>query len=99
MGDGGKIWSIDHGLTFHSDMKVRTVIWDFCSDPIPAHLLKSLTTLRERLESPANSLPSLLKELVALLPQDEVDALRRRLDWILEERVYPGLPGRNRRRG
>ncbi len=98
MGDGGKIWSIDHGLTFHSDMKVRTVIWDFCSEPIPAHLLESLTGLRERLDFPVDSLPSLLKELVALLPPEEVHALKLRLDWVLEERVFPGLPGRSRRR-
>ena len=98
MGDGGKIWSIDHGLTFHSEMKVRTVIWDFSSEPIPPPLLDSLTGLRERLDSPADSLPSLLKELVTLLPEEEIDGLKRRLDWILEERVYPGLPGRGRRR-
>ena len=99
MGIGGKIWSIDHGLTFHSDMKVRTVIWDFSSEPIPEHLLKSLIKIREQLDSPADSLPSLLEELVTLLPQGEVDALKHRLDWVLEERVFPGLPGRNRRRG
>jgi len=99
MGDGGKIWSIDHGLTFHSEMKVRTVIWDFCAAPIPPQLLKTLTELRERLDHSTDSLPSLLNELVVLLPADEVDALKRRLDWVLEERVFPGLPGRNRRRG
>jgi len=98
VGDDGKIWSIDHGLTFHADMKVRTVIWDFCSEPIPEPLLESLTNLRGRLEPPADSLPSLLKELVTLLPQEELDALKRRLEWVLEERVFPGLPGRNRRR-
>ena len=98
MGSGGKLWSIDHGLTFHSDMKVRTVIWDFGGEPIPAPLLESLTTLRERLDSPAGSMPSLLRELVTLLPPEEVDALKRRLDWVLEERVFPGLPGRNHRR-
>ena len=98
MGDGGKIWSIDHGLTFHSDMKVRTVIWDFCSEPIPEQLLDSLTSLRERLDLPVDAQPSLLKELVDLLPQEEVDALKLRLDWVLEEKVFPGLPGRNRRR-
>ncbi len=98
MGDGGKLWSIDHGLTFHSDMKVRTVIWDFCSEPIPEHLLESLTGLRERLNLPDDSLPSLLKELVELLPPEEVHALKLRLDWVLEERVFPGLPGGGRRR-
>ena len=99
VGDGGKIWSIDHGLTFHSDMKVRTVIWDFCSEPIPDRLLEALTQLRERLGSSADDHPSLLKELVTILTSEEVDALKRRLDWVLEERIYPGLPGRNRRRG
>ncbi len=98
IGDDGKLWSIDHGLTFHSDMKVRTVIWDFCSEPISAPLLESLTQLRERLDLPADSLPSVLRELSTLLPQEEVDALKRRLEWILEERVYPGLPGSKRRR-
>ncbi|MDA1128846.1 MAG: SCO1664 family protein [Chloroflexi bacterium] len=98
LGDGGKIWSIDHGLTFHSDMKIRTVIWDFCSEEIPEPLLNSLTSLRQRLDSPADSSHSLIKELIALLPPEEVEALMRRLQWVLAERVYPGLPRRNRRR-
>jgi len=98
LSDGGKIWSIDHGLTFHSEMKVRTVIWDFCSEPIPKHLLESLTEFRERLNALSESPSSLLVELITLLPPEEVDALKRRLQWVLEERVYPGLPGRSRRR-
>ena len=102
IGDSGKLWSIDHGLTFHSDMKVRTVIWDFCSEPIPTPLLESVAQLRERLELPASrdiGMPDQLLDLVTVLPEDEVVALKRRLDWVLEERVFPGLPGRNRRRG
>ena len=98
VGSGGKLWSIDHGLTFHSDMKVRTVIWDFCSEPIPERLLDSLTQLHEWLDSSAEDHPSLLQELITVLSNEEVDALKRRLDWILEERIYPGLPGRSRRR-
>ncbi len=100
IGDSGKLWSIDHGLTFHSDMKVRTVIWDFCSEPIPTPLLESVAQLRERLELPASQhigMPDQLLDLVTVLPEDEVVALKRRLDWVLEERVFPGLPGRNRR--
>ena len=102
IGDSGKLWSIDHGLTFHSDMKVRTVIWDFCSEPIPTPLLESVAQLRERLELPASrdiGMPDQLLDLVTVLPEDEVFALKRRLEWVLEERVFPGLPGRNRRRG
>lgn len=97
-GNGGKIWSIDHGLTFHEEMKVRTVIWDFCSEPIPSHLLQSLTELRGLLEYDDNSRPDLVNELITILPPEEISALRRRMDWVLEEGVFPGLPGRNRRR-
>ena len=102
IGDSGKLWSIDHGLTFHSDMKVRTVIWDFCSEPIPTPLLESVAQLRERMELSASrdiGMPDQLLDLLTVLPEDEAVALKRRLDWVLEERVFPGLPGRNRRRG
>ena len=30
-----RIWLIDHGLCFHTDDKLRTVIWDFVGEPIP----------------------------------------------------------------
>jgi hypothetical protein len=33
-----RIWAIDHGLCFHSQPKLRTVIWDFCGTPLPVGL-------------------------------------------------------------
>ena len=42
---GGKLWSIDHGLTFHADTKIRTVIWDFSGESIPKQLLSDLRNL------------------------------------------------------
>jgi hypothetical protein len=33
---GGKLWGIDHGLTFHAQPKLRTVLWHFAGRPIPA---------------------------------------------------------------
>jgi uncharacterized repeat protein (TIGR03843 family) len=38
-GDDGRIWAVDNGLTFHAEPKLRTVIWDFASEAIPADLL------------------------------------------------------------
>jgi uncharacterized repeat protein (TIGR03843 family) len=38
-GDDGTIYAIDNGLTFHEEMKLRTVIWDFGGEPIPRALL------------------------------------------------------------
>ena len=70
------------------------MIWDFGGEPIPEYLLASLEQLCSQLVEP----PERLKELLELLHQDEVHALRQRLDWVLRERAYPGLPGRRRRR-
>ena len=30
----GQLWGIDHGLCFHADPKLRTVIWDFAGEPL-----------------------------------------------------------------
>ena len=95
----GKLWSIDHGLTFHSDVKIRTVIWDFGGEPIPDALLDSLAQLQARLAGPQKSRPKRLKELLKLLAPSEVQALKERLEWVLTERTYPGLSRPRRRRG
>jgi hypothetical protein len=34
LGEGGKLWGIDHGLTFHVQPKLRTVLWHFASLPL-----------------------------------------------------------------
>ena len=90
----GKMWSIDHGLTFHADTKIRTVIWDFCGESIPKYLLAGLQKLSKQILNPGKR----LGELLDLLNPEEVAALQRRLQWVLSEPVYPGVPGRTRRR-
>ena len=92
--DHGKLWGIDHGLTFHSDLKIRTAIWDFESEPIPEPLLEPLRRLCGHLIAPTGD----VAELLALLAPDEARALLQRLQWILQEGTYPDLPGRRRRR-
>ncbi len=95
----GRLWSIDHGLTFHSDIKIRTVIWDFGGEAIPDGLLDTLTEFQARLTGPEKSMPHRVKELLDLLSPPEVEALRGRLDWVLGERTFPGLSRPRRRRG
>ncbi len=90
----GKLWSIDHGLTFHADTKIRTVIWDFGGQKIPKPLLKKLASLSKQLQNPQG----MERELLDLLRPEEVTALQQRVEWVLSERSYPGLPGRQRRR-
>jgi uncharacterized repeat protein (TIGR03843 family) len=42
LGADGKIYAIDNGLCFHTDMKLRTVIWDYAGEPIPKTMLDDL---------------------------------------------------------
>jgi len=85
-----RLWAIDHGICFHSEYKLRTVIWEFAGTPIPAHLLADLVSFRDKLLS--RSYPQLLK----LLTNQEMLALQRRLQHIIEQKrfIKPG-PGRH----
>ena len=91
LGIDGHIWAIDHGITFHSQPKLRTVIWDFAGDPVPQWILKDLGRLLERFEEPGG----LRERLVSVLRREEVEALRRRVETLLHHPVFP-LPGLRR---
>lgn len=43
--EDGRLWGIDHGLTFNVQPKLRTVIWDFAGEPIPPELRADLRRL------------------------------------------------------
>ena len=45
----GRLWLIDHGLTFNTEPKLRTVIWDFAGQRVPDELLTDLESLSPRL--------------------------------------------------
>lgn len=86
----GRIWGIDHGLTFNSVPKLRTVIWDYAGEPIPPPLLRQLDEMR-RNPSRAGSLRGQLGEL---LSRHEVDAFFKRVDAAVERRCYPPMTSR-----
>lgn len=85
MGTDGKIWCIDHGVTFHEHPKLRTVIWDFSEQPIPKKLIEDLCNLRMRL-SKSDPLLDVLSEL---LRHREIRALRERLNDLIERGTFP----------
>ena len=45
LGEDGRIWGIDHGLCLHEEPKLRTVIWDFAGQPVPAERLDDVARL------------------------------------------------------
>ncbi len=82
---GGHIWGIDHGLCFNVAPKLRTVIWDFMGQPIPAPLLDDLGRL---VATPGCGLDTLLDPA-------ECRAVIRRAEAIVKLGVYPD-PGDER---
>ena len=77
---GDELFGIDHGLCFHEDFKLRTVIWEFAGEPVPDHLLADL----ERLQ--ACGLPDALADL---LDADEQDAVLDRVGMVLDLGHFP----------
>ena len=87
----GHIWAIDHGVCFSPEPKLRSVIWDFAGKPIPSDILQDLRDLREQMTQRSH----LIRALNKLLDQDEIDAMRRRLDRLIAKGKFP-LPGPDR---
>jgi uncharacterized repeat protein (TIGR03843 family) len=89
---GGRLWAIDHGLTFHTEFKLRTVIWDFCNESIPNTLMADLTHFQQLLAKNSN-LPQTLGQY---LNPREIRALTRRVDYLVSTGHFPDMhPGRN----
>ncbi len=86
----GRIVAIDQGLCFHVERKLRTVIWNFAGQRIPAALHADLHALEQMLDDEESALTVGLLELLEL---DEVAGTRRRLaDPPEDRRAYPWPP-------
>lgn len=81
----GRVWAIDHGLTFNVVPKLRTVIWDFSGQPIPTGVLADLEALQTQLSSPS----LLARCLSVLLTPEEIRALKQRLEALLSSGAFP----------
>lgn len=88
MGRDGTLWCIDHGVTFHEHPKLRTVIWDFTQEPIPAQMLVDLSLLKAKLVRP----DPLAQSLAPLLSRREIDALCQRIGDLIAGGVFPEPP-------
>lgn len=80
VGSDGVIWAIDNGLCFHAEPKLRTVIWEFGGEAIPARLLDDLGRLLTA------DLPA---PLAALLRPDEREALIARARAVTGHGCFP----------
>jgi uncharacterized repeat protein (TIGR03843 family) len=89
----GRLWSIDHGICFHSDYKLRTVIWEFVGQPISETLLGDLSRLQQQL---GDQLSPLRQQLAACLAEREIAAMTARVTRLLKTKLFPNPgPGRH----
>jgi len=87
----GHLWGIDHGVSFHVQWKLRTVIWEFASEPIPSSTCDDLHRLRAQLDVAGSPTRARLDELLA---PEEVAAVASRLDTLLATGALPAAdPG------
>ena len=82
-GRDGRLWAVDHGVSFHIENKLRTVIWDFAEQPLGAPIEAAL----ERLDSALDE--GLAAELAVLLSEEESAATRERVKALRTTGVFP----------
>lgn len=82
----GRLLAVDHGLTFHVEDKLRTILWGWAGRPLPGSVIPGLERLSAALE---NSLGALLADY---LTDTEIDALQDRVTALLADRRFPQPP-------
>jgi uncharacterized repeat protein (TIGR03843 family) len=79
----GHVYGIDHGVTFHREDKLRTVLWQWAGRELPSEAAEQLTELRADLDGPLGV------ALGDLLTTAEVRQTRRRIDRLLAGGTHP----------
>jgi uncharacterized repeat protein (TIGR03843 family) len=85
----GRVWAIDHGVCFHEEPKLRTVLWDLAGQALPPSVVADLEEL-------AAAVPGgpLGRELRGLLESDEITALGGRATALASSGCLPLPSGR-----
>lgn len=77
----GKLYICDHGVTFHHEDKLRTVLWQWAGKPLTPEEITQLTDLRARiLEN---------EEIAVLINKEEMTALLQRIDRLILQGSFP----------
>ena len=82
MADGHR-HGVDHGLTFHVENKLRTVLWGFVGEPVTDEEAEGLRRLSAALDGDLGA------TLAGLLTRDELAVTTRRVARLLDRGVFP----------
>ncbi|MEU0134508.1 SCO1664 family protein [Streptomyces sp. NPDC006296] len=86
---GGRLYGIDHGVTFHTDDKLRTLLWGWAGESLTPEAAGVLDRLSAALE-PGAGLATRLGELITTA---ELDALRGRVAALRASGRHPQPSG------
>jgi len=78
---------VDHGLTFHAEHKLRTVLWGWLGDELSADELDGVERVRLQLDGELGT------ALAELLTAEEIEALAERCDRLRADGAFPAPSG------
>ena len=81
----GGLWLIDHGVCFHKEYKLRTVIWDFAGQQLPEDPLEKIDNFLQALRPDQ----ALYQELLSLISEEEIRAMQIRTEELLQAGHLP----------
>lgn len=82
----GRVLGVDHGLTFHTEPKLRTILWGWAGQPIAPQLVEGLERLSTAFQG------DLRDQLTPHLSDAEISEFGRRIDSLLETPQFPSPP-------
>ncbi|MFF2509891.1 SCO1664 family protein [Streptomyces sp. NPDC058086] len=85
----GRLYGIDHGVTFNAENKLRTLLWGWAGESLTPEAVEVLASLRDGL-TPGAPLATRLAELITTA---EIDATRARVEAMLASGKHPEPSG------
>jgi len=78
----GELFVCDHGVCFHEEDKLRTVLWQWREEPLSSGEFEKLFDIRRRFNEFRNM-------AVDLLTESEIDATLARINRMIDSSVFP----------
>lgn len=79
----GAVYGCDHGVTFHTEDKLRTVLWQWAKQPFSPAELELLQLARMLIATEKRDV------VLGLIEEEELDATVDRIDRALVEKCFP----------
>ena len=74
-----EILGCDHGLTFHEEFKLRTVLWQYAGQELDKDEIGKLESLKHRISGDIGT------SLGELITKDEIESLLERIEMLISE--------------